>query len=1201
MRPMRLLCLCVSLLFGLSPVLAQVYTGSITGVVTDATGGVVPGATVKVTDVDRGFSSTAETDDEGRYVLRSLAPGNYRLSAELPGFRTLLRDGIVLSVNQNVTVDLTLQVGEQRETVEVVASGPVLAMQDAVTGQVINRVFINDLPLVGRSVFDLAFLAPGITPPTGCNGCYLNNFHSNGGRNATNDILLDGVSTTGFDSNAGLLAPLYSPSVDTVLEFKVEQSNMSAEVGLTGSTAINVVTRSGTNQYHGSAYNFHRNNILTANNWFSNAAGVELAPRRYNLFGATVGGPIRKDRTFFFVSFEGLRDNSGQTIQMGVPSAAMRKGDFTELCPGGFDATGKCKDPGGQLWDPYSGVYDSNEGGPVRSLFVPFNNLATYQSPGNPKLNGTPFQLPARPGNLIDPVASKMIQAFPLPNRGVGSPDYDRFNNWIAARSSTVKRGQWDIKADHNFSEYDRLSARLSLGETQFREPDCFGNPLDPCSFGTDTARSRLLALNHNHTFSPTTLLGLTYGVTRAFSTRPGAAKEAGYDPIKELGLPSYMARSGIPAVPYIYLDGYRGGIHGGSIGSRSWNGGTVRAQDTHHLLATLSRIQGRHDLKFGGEGKMRRTNEVLPGAPGGVYAYSYGNTAEKGWSGGGGDAMASFLTGVGTAGGWGLYQIPTWLSTQNFQFSGFVQDNWKVTDKLTVNLGVRYDLETPRTERFNRMSYLDPDVPSPLKVPGLPNLRGGLQFVDSDRRSNHITDRNNWAPRIGFAYRLTDEVVLRGGYGIFYQASGSGASGIGAGDTQGFAQDTDWITEFQADGATPFGPLSNPHPGGPKEPPGRSLGALTDIGGRVFGPLRTGYFNTTPYEQTWTFGIQHELPGAILLDATYVGKKGTHLPFGGAGGLNTLGPEIATFSRDQINTLFERVPNPFFGILTSGNLSGPDVQRFQLLRPFPHFEGFEASQLPIANSIYHALQVRGERRFSNGLQFLVTYTKSKSIDDSSVSSGGASWLGGGVSLQNPWRRDLERSVSQFDIPQVLQVSYVYELPIGRGKSLGTNWHPALSAILGGWKTSGIWRFSSGQPLGLSLSGGRSLPTFGPQRPNLTGTLQRNTGSDFRQKFFSNPEVAVKPQPFVIGNAPRVLSNLRAPGSNLANLALFKEIPLGRVRDGMKLEYRAEAFNAFNHPIFCGPNTQVGNPSFGKVFSQCQSPREIQMALKLYW
>jgi hypothetical protein len=384
------------------------------------------------------------------------------------------------------------------------------------------------------------------------------------------------------------------------------------------------------------------------------------------------------------------------------------------------------------------------------------------------------------------------------------------------------------------------------------------------------------------------------------------------------------------------------------------------------------------------------------------------------------------------------------------------------------------------------------------------------------------------------------------------------------------------------------------------KLPPGRSLGLLTDIGLQALGPDRTK--NATPYEQSWSLGFQRAVPWGVLIDATYVGKKGTHLYFGGAGHLNHLGPQEEHYSRDQINALNTFVTNPFFGIITdpTSPLSSPQVTAYQLQLPFPQFTDFDLLTPPWADSTYHAFQLRVEKHFSSGLQFLVTYVKSKSLDNATIAGEGGSFLGGNSSaILNPNNLSLERALSQFDIPQVLQFSYVYALPIGRGKPIGTNLSPVLNAIVGGWQTNGMWRFDNGQPIALGLQGGQALPGYG-QRPNLSAPVSRNNGPNWLNQYFANPDVFTVPQPFTLGNAPRTLS-IRNPGTANATLSLFKEFALSRIREGMRLEYRLESFNALNHPQFCGPNAVVGSGSFGKVTCQANSPREVQMALKLYW
>jgi len=1182
---------------------AQIYSGSLTGLVSDPSGAVVPGATISLIDVGKGYAFTALTDGVGRYVLRSLPPSTYKLKVELKGFKTHVQSNLALDVNQNATVDVILEVGTSAQSVEVTAAPPMLAVQDAVTGQELNRTFINSLPLINRSVLDLAFLTPGVsqaagssygeTGPGGGDIKRMNNFVSNGGRNATADVLLDGVTSTQAEPNGAVQQTSFTPSVDAVQEFKVQQNNFTAEIGFSGATVVTMVTRSGTNTFHGSVYEYLRNEKLDANNWFNNAYGQALPPLRNNEFGATVGGPIRKDRTFFFVDYQGTRQHSMGTFGGGVPSAEERKGNFGEICArngGTFDTTGLCSASEGQIWDPYSGVYNPN-GYDDRSAFVPFNDMATYQSAGNPNLNGTGYQLAAAPGNLMDPTALKMLQYYPSPNLGVGTSGYNPYNNFYGTGIVTGSNDQFDVKVDHRFSDKDLLSAKFSRSWQMWHDASCYQNALDPCSHGATPNHPAQFSLNHTHTVSPNTVLNLSYGWLRFFQDRPGNVGDyPNFSPVKDLGLPGNITASGIISAPTIRPSNYS------AIGPAAWSG-IKWGQETHHLLASLSQMRGRHELKVGGETRVRRLNFMIAGTPAGLFTFGKHGTSQQ-W-GGGGDSFATFLTGVGGPDSWGQYEVPAFLSTQNLQYAGYFQDNWRVTDKLTLNLGIRYDLNMPRTERHNRQSWFDPNATSPLQVPGLA-LRGGAVFADSSTRSPFDANYHDFGPRIGLAYRLNPKTVLRGGYGIFYGVPKSTVASVTGGGADGFYQITPWVTSYQSDHATPWGRLSDPWPiTGPKLPTGSSLGLLTYAGLAFSYPVPFRNLGATPYTQTWSLGFQREFPGAVVFEANYVGTKGTRLNYF-VNDWNTLGPDVAAWPTDQIAALNNLVPNPFYGIITDPAAGeGPQVAAYQLLRPFPQFGQVRPTPPPVGNSIYHALQIRVEKRMSNGLQLLVTYTNAKAIDDCSTAGGDV--LGGNPMVQDPNRRFLERSVSGFDIPQTFQFSYVYDLPWGRGRHWGTNWNKWVNGFLGGWQTNGIWRFDNGQPIQLALSNGQAIPTYGSQRPNLLAPLKRNTGSNWRDQYFANPDVAVVPPAFTLGTAPRYLPNLRVPGTNNASLSLFKDIPLGVIREGAHLQYRVEAFNALNHPVFCGPDGTVDGGTFGLVTSQCNSPREVQMALKFYW
>jgi hypothetical protein len=1175
---------------------AQLYTGTVTGAVTDPSGAVIPSAHVRLVDSQKGYSFTAETDATGRYLFRSVPPGLYGITVEAHGFQPQEESGIAIDVNQNVAVNFAMKVGATTETVEITAAAPVLSTQDAVTGQLVDRRFINDLPLVSRSISDLAYLTPGVTEvDTTCPGCTANNFISNGTRNATADILMDGVTVTNFEQNSGILFPLYTPSIEAVEEFVVQESNFSAEYGFTGSTIVNMIVRSGTNQYHGSGYDFLRNQKLDANNFFDNAAGVALPPLRRNNFGATVGGPIKHDKTFFFFDYDGTRSATLSTFQAGVPSALERTGNFGELCGyagGTFNSNGMCSAAAGQLWDPYSGVYNSSRGGPVRSQYIPFDNLITYMSPG----------LPATPSNLINPVASKMMQYFPLPNVGVGTSAYNPYTNWQGSAASKGENNQFDIKIDHRFSDQDLLAVRYSRQWAPGFPVNCFGDVADPCDFGPSTGDANLVAINHTHTFTPTLLLTVSYGLARSYTFSEGIENESQYkglSPTATLGMPQYMDTSGIPQLPSIELGNYTAASGGDNIGTMPWSY-LREGTDTHELLGTLNWVKGTHDLKFGAEGRMHRTNFTQPGTPGGLFYFDFSGTSQYPASGGG-DALASFMTGVGGPGSWGQYEVPNYVSTQSFQYGGFIQDNWKVSKKLTLNIGLRYDISTPRSERYNRMNSLSTSVVSPITAPGLGTLDGGEIFMSPSNRNNYGTDFADVGPRFGLAYHVLPNTVIRGGYGIFYSTVRSGAAGTGPTGYQGYDQTTTWYALNPSNGATPYGTLSNPFPNGVTLPPGSSLGLLNDIGLGAAGPIPS-IDTPNPYEQSWTFGIQHELPSHTLLDVSYVGKKGTHLYFGGAGSLDHLGPQVEQYNSSQITALNTYVNNPFYNIITNPNsgLSAPTYPAYQFQLPYPQFTSFSGDDPPWANSDFNALQIKAEKRFSRGLQFLVTYVWSKSIDDASTTSGNVTWLGGITHLADPNNFALERGLSTFDIPSVLQVSYTYELPIGRGKAIGGDMPPVLNAIIGGWQTNGIWRVNDGRPEILSLSGGQSLPTYGAQQPDLTATLNC-ASSNILSQYFANPGVLTVPAPFTLGTAPRSDGSCRQPGQFNANLSLFKEFQLSMLREGAKLQFRFETYNALNHPQFSGPNTTVNGGSFGVITSTANSPREAQVALKLYW
>jgi hypothetical protein len=1179
---------------------AQGYLGTVSGVVSDPSGAVIPGAKIVLRDEEKGYEFTTTTDNNGSYLIRAVPPGLYQVTAEIAGFEKVVRTGVRLDVSNNVTANLEARVAGTVTTIEVDTQNKAVDTRDATTGQVINRKFINDLPLIDRQAMDLTYLSPGVTEVDDqCKGCGGTNFISNGSRGATADILTDGASVTNFEPNGGVTQATYIPSPEAIDEFKVQQSNFSAEYGFSGGSIVNMVTRSGSNVFHGSLYEFLRNQVLDANNWFANHYGQPIAPLKHNNYGGTVGGPILRDKTFFFFDYDGTREITQATNQAGVPSDAERAGDFGEVCTangGTFDSKGECTAAAGQIWDPYSGVYNASLHGPVRQTYIPFNNLANYSSPGSPKLAGTPYQLTPGRGNLIDPIAQTMMNLFPKANIAGGSI----YDNWAASGPNHYANDQFDIKIDHRFNEKNLLSAKYSQSWNHYTPFNCFQNFVDPCAGGVNKGSAHLFSLNDTHTFNPTLLLNVTlgytrgYGLSEAYNTGNGVA-----DPLSKLGFASYMADGGWNQVPAMFIGGGYFSAGFTSIGDDPY-GNIKQGQDTEQLTITLSKQWHEQELKFGFEGRLHQQNYIQTNAPVGTFSFDYYGSSHcpNDVSTCGGDGMASFMMGETSN---GYYEIQFEPATENYQYAGFAQDNWKVMPNLTLNLGLRYDVSLPRTDRHNRQNWFDPNVVSPLQVPGLGTLHGGEVFANSHQRTITNTDWSNIQPRFGFAYQFNPQTVLRGGYGIYYSQTRSGANGVGSYGTQGFSQSTNMITTYKNDGATPYLRSSNPYPNGLIQPAGNSLGLMNDVGFGAIGPIRT--MIATPYEQTWSLGVEHQFPWNVLVDAEYIGKKGTHLYFGGANQLNILGPQVEHYSSDQIDALNSYVNNPFAGVITDPNsaLSSDQVQEWQLELPFPQFTSVTTDVPPIGTSIYHGLQLTAEKRYSNGLQFLVTYTWSKSMDDASVDDDNVTWLGSFLSLQDPNKPYLEWGLSSFDIPSVLQWSYAWDLPFGRGRMFANSVSRLVDEVIGGWKTNGVWRLSAGRPLAMTTADGTSLPTYGGQRPNIVAKPKRNYGHDWVDNYFKNPDAFALPPLYAIGNAPRTLGAVRTPLAFEAALSVEKDFSLEIIRKGMNLEFRVEAQNAFNHPTFGTPDTAVDDESFGTITYTSNSPRQVQAGLKLYF
>jgi hypothetical protein len=697
--------------------------------------------------------------------------------------------------------------------------------------------------------------------------------------------------------------------------------------------------------------------------------------------------------------------------------------------------------------------------------------------------------------------------------------------------------------------------------------------------------------------------------------------------------MPADLVSSGVASPPALALDSYAQANSNAAYGGQPWSA-LLYAQDVSQLVASVSHSTGGHDLKFGGEIRLHRINFTQWELPGGRWEFNQNATDQQ--FNNGGDSMASFL--IGYASGWDAYSIPASPATENFQYAGFVQDNWHVNNRLTVNLGLRYDVDLPRTERHDRMSYFDPSAPSVV-----PGYKGSFEYagVNGNPRTPFDTYWGAVGPRVGLAFRINNKTVLRGGYGIYYDPSKGGAAGIGSGGF-GFAGYDDQNSPYAF--VSPSGlPQAYPNsvdvlgqPAGTAfkgSVVGNSLGTKFGIGDLSAGsavPVRSPAYSVLPREQSWSFGIEREVGWNVLVDAEYIGKKGSRLYMGGDNfSLNHLPDSVASQFLTNSAALnanatipaglqagVEAATSPY-----SNGFWGGQWPAYNAYLPFPQYgtSAWGGNLLqnvdpPIANSIYNGFTLRAEKRFSQGLQFLGTYTNQKSIDNASLAgnseyiTGGSGGASGLAQIQDPNCPACERSLSQFDISQIAQFSAVYALPFGRGKRFGGGIDKWVDTAFGNWQVNGIYRWDTGLPLILYLQGGTSVPTFGNQRPDLNAPLER--ASDWGpgagiNTYFSCGQCATeatKPLQYALGTAPRVLPNIRAPGTNNFSMSIFKEFPL-QFHEGAKLQFRAESFNTLNHVQFGAPNTTVqptgpGN-SFGQITGQANQARILQLGLKL--
>jgi outer membrane receptor protein involved in Fe transport len=1107
---------------------SQSFTGSILGIVRDSTGAVVPNATITIVNVGTNAHTETRSDENGNYVAPTLPVGSYTVEVTAPGFKKAVREGITLQVQQQARVDMTLAVGEVAESIVVAADAPLLETTTSSVGKVVDNRRIVNLPLNTRNVYSLVFLTPGVAGTVGNNYGEMR-YSVNGARARMLDTLIDGVSAS-HATVTGFSGISVFPSVDAIEEFKVMGANYSAEFGRSMGSVLNVVFKSGTNSFHGSAYEFLRNSVLDSNNFFDNMRGNELASFKRSQFGGTLSGPIRRDSTFFMFSFEALRERSFGNRTFSVPTLLERQGDFSRT----FAQNGQLI----QIYNPFTTR-------PSGSGFV-----------------RDPFQGNVIPSNLWDPVAVNILKYFPLPNT-TGNP-VTNANNYSQSGSEQANITQHDYRIDQVITPTQRFFARYS---TRYNE----NAPVESFPADIAIAEGRIVEEDHVHgavadytnTLSPTTIFNARLGFARTLYKYNNQG--LGFVP-SSLGLPQSIDFAVDRLMfPRIAASGYTN-LGGGDHRNNAFMSYTA--------LANITKIVGKHNLRTGFEGRLLRVN-VWEARSAGTFNFSAGMTQgpdPNRASSTAGNSIASLLLGTGSGGS--LQVGYKNVAVQSLYYAAYIQDDWRVSPKLTLNLGLRWDMDTPRTERYDRTNYFDPTIPSPL-ASVWPGLTGGLVFVGRDgvSRRQFPYDNNNFAPRLGLAYQFTPKTVFRLGYAHLFGASHQAANGTLG--TAGFRIDHSWVA---TQSNQPVNLLRNPFPQGFASAPGASLGALTEVGASIEVSMQD---TIAPWTRQMSASIQRELPFQSMIEIAYVGTRGFHLYRNQESGLNLnqLPPEAMGLGP----RLLDRVDNPFYGHIHTGALALPQVERRQLMRPFPQFETITPLFSSGASSFYHALQVTGTKRFSQGLQFEGSYTWAKNIDD-------------GDSHQNSYDIRADRALASIDLEHRFVIGYIYELPFGRGRRLGTDWSKALDLALGQWQVNGITTFQSGTPLSFSASNTANI--YNPAtRPNNNGTSGKKDGAVHERldAYFDRNSFS-QPLPYTFGNMGARHPQIRSDGVRNFDLSVFKDFV---IVERVRLQFRAEALNAFNTPRFGGPNTSVTSSSFGVISSQANAPRQMQFGLKL--
>ena len=1104
---------------------AQVLpVGTADGVLKDPSGSLLAGAKVTLKNLETGLGSEAKTNDIGYYLLPLVNPGRYEVAAEMQGFKKATQT-VVIETGKRTTVDFSLELGAVTESVEVFSSAALLQTSTAAIAHNVRQREIQDLPLLGRNPLKLMLLSAGVTANATTSSSLLDvNFTSlvsvNGSNRHQNEFMLDGIPNNIADRVN------YIPPTDVVEEFTIQTSALDAEYGHGGGAYINVTSKSGTNEFHGQIYEFFRNEKLNANYFFNNKYGAARPPFRYNQFGAAAGGPVIKDKVFWFFNWEAIRQDTPTGGLFTTPTDLQRQGDFSKT----LDSASRMI----EIYNPFS-TKQNAAGQWVRDPF-----------PGN--------KIPA---SMFDPVARNIMARYPASSQP-GDP-ITGVNNLYKVLHSNNDGDSYSVRVDPNLGRH-RAFARWSFNKLVARTepPADIGGPE-----GVDRGPTSI-GVSDTYALTPSTIITAQAGYSRWSQT----GVEPPYE-LASLGFPtsliSQMQQQVFPAV----------GVAGiMAIGAKVPN--WFEHTNTLSTNAGITRMAGRHNLKAGFQMQVKQNNGLSYSHTSGSYSFTPGFTqgpAADRVAANSGSGMASFLVGAGS----GSIFLNASLASQAPYYGGYFQDEFKVGLKLTLSLGLRYEVTLGATERYNRNVFGFDQVnsnpieaqaqanyarnPIPELAPQDFHVRGSLLFTTPENRRNGITDKNNWAPRVGAAYRLFPRTVLRGGFGVFYSFFWQPFV-----RQDGFSSQTDMVSSNDG-GRTPADLLRDPFPRGLVQPIGSTQGMKSFLGTTV---QAYDQFRKAVENDRWSFSLQQEVRRDLMFEIAYVGQRAKRLPLSSNSASDNEFRNIDFYQEKWLSLgqkLNDPVPNPFYGLIPSGTLSRATVTRSQLLLTHPHYTGVNLQRISEGKSSYHSLQVTANKRMSFGLTVQGGYTWSRSLDE--------------LRYINLWDPAPSKMIGEHDNPHRIAMAVIYELPFGHGKPVTSRFAP-LNKVFGGWQFSGLYIYQTGVAAWLL--------------PVLATGISPKIADPTIDNYFNRDSMKVLP-PFTPRRIPCMWNDLRQPSMNNWDIAILKQTVVYKER--VRLQFRAELNNAFNRVWFGIPEVSPTNLNYGRITTQANNPRDIQFALKL--